>query len=103
MSIARHHISLLWAYWCLLPSPIVPPPLCPQGHRQEIITGLKDAAKDMLIGFYRSNSGRKPLALIYYRDGVAEGQFDEVLREEYKALRQVSQHSWGDGGGPNLE
>jgi len=60
-----------------------------QGHRQEIITGLKDAAKDMLIGFYRSNSGRKPLALIYYRDGVAEGQFDEVLREEYKALRQA--------------
>jgi hypothetical protein len=41
-------------------------------------------AKDMLINFYQINKGAKPQALIYYRDGVAEGQFAEVLAQEYK-------------------
>ena len=38
-----------------------------QAHRQEIITGLKDATQALLLNFYRRSSGKKPTALIYYR------------------------------------
>ena len=32
----------------------------------------------------------KPQRLLMYRDGVSEGQFTQVLAEEYRAMRQVS-------------
>jgi hypothetical protein len=35
------------------------------------------------------NNGRKPEAIIYYRDGVADSQFPIVLEHEYRAFRQV--------------
>ena len=42
--------------------------------------------KDLLKSFYRM-SARKPTRLIFYRDGVSEGQFAEVQRFE---ITQVS-------------
>lgn len=61
-----------------------------QGHRQEVIGSLKDVVQDMLKEFYRRNNGKKPEAIIYYRDGVADSQFPTVLEYEYTAFRQVS-------------
>ncbi len=51
--------------------------------------GLKDATKDIMRVFHSKTKGRKPEAILFYRDGVAEGQFKVVLAEEYAAIRQV--------------
>jgi len=48
-----------------------------QKHRQEIIEDLATMVKDLLIAFYRS-TGFKPARVIFYRDGVSEGQFTQV-------------------------
>lgn len=31
----------------------------------------------------------KPQAILFYRDGVAEGQFQEVLRQEFAAIKRA--------------
>ena len=41
--------------------------------------------KNLLISFYRVNNS-KPSRIIFFRDGVSEGQFREVLRFEVKGL-----------------
>jgi hypothetical protein len=61
-----------------------------QGHRQEVIGAMQEVVQDMLKEFHRRNNGRKPQALIYYRDGVADSQFPTVLEHEYTAFRRVS-------------
>ena len=38
--------------------------------------------------FFQTNK-RKPERIIFYRDGVSEGQFAEVLSHELRAVRQV--------------
>jgi hypothetical protein len=50
---------------------------------------MKEVVQDMLKEFYRRNNRKKPEALIYYRDGVADSQFPVVLEHEYKAFREV--------------
>ncbi|GBF95153.1 hypothetical protein Rsub_07737 [Raphidocelis subcapitata] len=61
-----------------------------QAHRQEIITGLQGATQALLLNFYK-RSKRKPAAIVYYRDGVDQGQFAAVLQEEYTAIRAACQ------------
>jgi len=39
--------------------------------------------------FYKSNNGKKPESIVFYRDGVSEGQFDHVSKFEYSAIRQA--------------
>ena len=34
--------------------------------------------KDMLIAFWQNNNRTKPEHILFYRDGVSEGQFREV-------------------------
>ncbi len=36
------------------------------------------------------NGQKKPEVILFYRDGVSEGQFAEVLKAEYTAIRAVS-------------
>lgn len=36
----------------------------------------------------------KPAALLFYRDGVSEGQFREVMDHEYAAIRKVKGDSY---------
>lgn len=35
--------------------------------------------KEMLLSYYKRNKSGKPEQIIFYRDGVSEGQFKEVL------------------------
>jgi eukaryotic translation initiation factor 2C len=44
--------------------------------------------RDLLISF-RKATGQKPLRIIFYRDGVSEGQFYQVLLYELDAIRKV--------------
>ena len=38
--------------------------------------------KELLLEFCKANNGYKPEKLIFYRDGVSEGQFETVQRLE---------------------
>ncbi|KAF5196993.1 argonaute [Thalictrum thalictroides] len=75
--------------------------VCAQAHRQELIQDLYKVwhdpqkgttsggmIKDLLISFYDA-TGRKPSRIIFYRDGVSEGQFHQVLLYEVDAIRQA--------------
>ena len=59
-----------------------------QGARQEIIEDLETCARQLLLKFYKETSC-KPQRLIFYRDGVSEGQFQDVLRYEVNALSRA--------------
>ncbi|XP_071730803.1 protein argonaute MEL1-like [Rutidosis leptorrhynchoides] len=72
-----------------------------QPHRQEIIEDLyttvvdeqkgivhKGMIKDHLIAFRRA-TGQKPHRIIFYRDGVSEGQFNDVLVHEMDKIRKA--------------
>ncbi|XP_075551486.1 protein argonaute-2-like isoform X1 [Dermacentor variabilis] len=54
--------------------------------RVEIIKDLKEMMKDMLKAFFRATR-HKPERIIFYRDGVSEGQFLEVRNREVSAIR----------------
>ncbi|XP_057955824.1 protein argonaute 5-like [Malania oleifera] len=72
-----------------------------QSHREEIILDLYKLIQDpqrgaihggmireLLIAFRRS-TGHKPHRIIFYRDGVSEGQFGQVLLHEIDAIRKA--------------
>ncbi|XP_076930314.1 protein argonaute 1-like [Bidens hawaiensis] len=75
--------------------------VCAQAHRQELIQDLYKEwqdpnrgkvsggmIKELLISFRRS-TGQKPQRIIFYRDGVSEGQFYQVLLYELDAIRKA--------------
>lgn len=57
-----------------------------QGSRKEIIEDLRSMAKEQLLKFHELNKVR-PHRILFYRDGVSEGQFAQVLEFELTALR----------------
>lgn len=59
------------------------------GGAQEIIIDLAVMVKELLVDFYKETKGRKPKRIIFYRDGVSEGQFDEVLVHEVRAVQEA--------------
>jgi len=59
-----------------------------QQHRQEMIQDLSNMVKQLLIKFYTSTRF-KPHRIIFYRDGVSEGQFNQVLLHELLSIRQA--------------
>ncbi|MCO5572743.1 hypothetical protein L7F22_026502 [Adiantum nelumboides] len=75
--------------------------VCAQEHRQELIQDLFKSwvdpvrgpqtggmIKELLISF-RRETRQKPLRIIFYRDGVSEGQFYQVLLHELEAIRKA--------------
>ncbi|CAN0902227.1 Protein argonaute 1 [Linum grandiflorum] len=75
--------------------------VCAQAHRQELIQDLYKTwndpvrgavsggmIKELLISFRRA-TGQKPERIIFYRDGVSEGQFYQVLLYELDAIRKA--------------
>ncbi|RHY23498.1 hypothetical protein DYB32_009171 [Aphanomyces invadans] len=56
-----------------------------QGHRVEQIEDLESMAVELLKAFY-SETKRKPSQILFFRDGVSEGQFQMVLNYEITAL-----------------
>ncbi|CAA3017934.1 argonaute 1 [Olea europaea subsp. europaea] len=75
--------------------------VCAQAHRQELIQDLYKTwqdpvrgtvtggmIKELLISFHRA-TGQKPQRIIFYRDGVSEGQFYQVLLYELDAIRKA--------------
>ncbi|XP_024966350.1 protein argonaute PNH1-like isoform X2 [Cynara cardunculus var. scolymus] len=72
-----------------------------QPHRQELIQDLYKTWQDpqrgkvnggmireLLLSFEKA-TGKKPLRIIFYRDGVSDGQFYQVLLYELDAIRKA--------------
>ncbi|CAG8461331.1 16740_t:CDS:10, partial [Acaulospora morrowiae] len=59
-----------------------------QTGRTEIIADLASMVKDLLKNFYQT-CGRKPERILFYRDGVSEGQFTQVMNGEINAVRMA--------------
>ena len=60
-----------------------------QRSRQEMIEGMKVMFMNLLRKFREVNRGHTPKKILYYRDGVSEGQFSEVLIAELHAMQQA--------------
>ncbi|KAI0921048.1 hypothetical protein AcV5_001233 [Taiwanofungus camphoratus] len=69
-----------------------------QTSRQELIEDLEKMSEHMLNMYmsYRKNAEKKPNAapkrIIFYRDGVSEGQFKQVLEQELPLLKKACQN-----------
>jgi len=59
-----------------------------QGHGMAMIVGLKDMVKSLLLEFFK-NTNYKPSKILFYRDGVSEGQFLAVGRTEILAIKEA--------------
>ncbi|KAI1299258.1 Protein argonaute-2 [Halotydeus destructor] len=57
-------------------------------ERQEMITEI-DIMILKIIGAYFTENKELPKHIIYYRDGISEGQFDTVLKEEVARIENV--------------
>ena len=63
-----------------------------QPAKTESITDLGDMNILSLLKNFFHSLGQKPERIVFYRDGVSEGQFAEVLQTEVAAVRQESLH-----------
>ncbi|CAG8771735.1 12361_t:CDS:2, partial [Acaulospora morrowiae] len=59
-----------------------------QTGRNETIVDLPNMVKELLKTFYQT-CARKPERVLYYRDGISEGQFSRVMDHELKAIRSA--------------
>lgn len=57
-----------------------------QESRMELIADLKNMVKAQLRSFYGATQ-RKPERILFYRDGVSEGQFAQLLKTEVDAIK----------------
>lgn len=62
-----------------------------QRPRQEVIQDLASMVRELLIQFYKSTR-YKPTRIIFYRDGVSEGQFRQVLSLKKKIKKKKMFH-----------
>lgn len=58
-----------------------------QKGRHEIIQDLTSMVVELLKTFYQT-CGAKPERVIFFRDGISEGQFGEVLSAEVEAIKK---------------
>lgn len=57
--------------------------------KTHLIQEMRALAYKCLKGFYMATNNKKPEAIIYYRDGLGEGQFEEALKYEVSELREA--------------
>lgn len=59
-----------------------------QGHREEIISGLEEIVTELLHAFGKEST-IKPQQLIFYRGGISDGQFKQVLEKEIPEIEKA--------------
>ncbi|KAG0205476.1 Protein argonaute 10 [Mortierella sp. GBA30] len=57
----------------------------------EVIDGLKFLVHDLLVAF-RKQTNRFPDRILFYRDGVSEGQYAQVMATEVAAVKEACRH-----------
>lgn len=58
-----------------------------QDPRTEMIKDFQSIIAEQLEFYKRKNNNKLPTKLLYFRDGVSEGQFQEVLNVELTAMK----------------
>lgn len=56
---------------------------------EEAILLLKDMVEELLVEYRNNNEGNLPEHVVFYRDGVDDGQFERVQNEEVVALKEA--------------
>ncbi|KAG8191160.1 hypothetical protein JTE90_016673 [Oedothorax gibbosus] len=69
----------------------------PDGNKlsQEVILDIKNMVKFLINAFYHNTKGKWPEKIIFFRDGVSEGQFEKVRDEEVHEVQMASQEVIG--------
>ena len=55
----------------------------------DIVENLVDAAQGVLMAFQKRNNNQLPRKIIIYREGVSDGQFDQVRDREVQAIKDA--------------
>jgi len=55
---------------------------------QEVIDGLRDLVRELLLAFQRQVN-KRPARILFYRDGVSEGQYADILDKEFRAVKEA--------------
>ncbi|KAG0048957.1 Eukaryotic translation initiation factor 2C [Gryganskiella cystojenkinii] len=63
-----------------------------QDARTETIADLGGMVTELLKTFYQT-CGQKPARILFYRDGVSEGQFAAILASEVASVRDLQSHA----------
>ncbi|KAF9981230.1 hypothetical protein BGZ65_004181 [Modicella reniformis] len=63
-----------------------------QTAKTETIADLGGMVVELLKNFYQT-CGEKPERILFYRDGVSDGQFSEILTKEIESVRFLQSHS----------
>ena len=58
-------------------------------QNEEMIHGMEEITEKLIQAFLKRNKGKRPGRIIFYRDGVSEGQFLTVLNIELVAIRSA--------------
>jgi eukaryotic translation initiation factor 2C len=61
-----------------------------------------DLAIPLTCLFDSRNGGKKPEKIIYFRDGVSEGQFEEVMNCEMSAIQRACKRMSGGDYEPGI-
>lgn len=83
-------------YLCQWPGSVIP-----QKGKVEMVQELAKMVQKRLQCWKRYNK-QLPTKIIVYRDGVSEGQFDQVLGIELKSVRDGCEKVYGQGNLPKL-
>ncbi|XP_049822129.1 protein argonaute-2-like isoform X2 [Aethina tumida] len=67
-----------------------------QNPKEEVIIDLKNIAKEQLLYFYNQNKCQKPHTIVFFRDGVSEGQFDTIRNVEIRAIQNACRELQAD-------
>jgi len=72
-----------------------------QNPKVEIISDLEEITLEHL-NFFHSKTNIKPEAIVFFRDGVSEGQFEQVKNEEIRAIRSACKKFKGGSFEPKI-
>jgi len=73
-----------------------------QASKQEIVLGLKERVKERLKLWQSRNGGRLPTKAVVFRDGVSEGQFQQILDHEEKLFQEAFKEMYGNQPKPRI-
>ncbi|KAJ3646696.1 hypothetical protein Zmor_024272 [Zophobas morio] len=72
-----------------------------QPPKVEIIEDLCNITREQLLFFFKKNNC-KPERIVFFRDGVSEGQFQEVQRAEISAIQKACKSLQKEGYEPKI-
>ncbi|CAF0788522.1 unnamed protein product [Adineta ricciae] len=60
-----------------------------KGESWEYVVDMKDIMKSLINQYYEKHQGQPPTAIVIYRDGISESEFDTVFEKELTAIREA--------------